>query len=709
MRKFFAFAFAVLFVIPLFAAERDTATSARVGAVRNSQAAARAPNLVTSMKTTPGATVPVTPQPATSTTTTAATAATPPQSTGCRQDYRDCMDQFCLLSEDEGYRCVCSDDIENSKPIIKDVMDLNDQADKAFNEDVERENYGVKAKLIFTKKDTGPDFTAWMNSGATDELGQDQDMGSNLYAMASEQCESKLDSCPDDKDMEILLYSRQITADCKTYAVLLQQKKTNAQQYLASGQAAVRTARASHLNETNLYNRGECLLAFRSCVQFKGECGQNFENCLDTNLLIRRGYACEDILDQCDAVRTDVQADWKKEIPDIIANAQAHQADFQRQNCFAKIDECLETNCGTATRADCLTSIQIASGICPVITECDKIAPGIKASTEKNRLTYFANQFCKTDLTNCFKDKCGENFTNEICTGQTIDAVSNLCLQKDLPFCKKYGKTEFQALVTMAMVQVKDAQMMVCINYIDDFLQRSGCGTDMSCIPVDASISALTDLPADQQAFIKTLNANTEKAVADFFDQIATDSIKINACKDAYKDKGSIFGEAKALGTIAAKQRMQNAFDAKTDEISRGKSLEDARTNCDNILANAKAQNPKDGNGKELTRDDAIKKGTEGNWTTDAVFEPDLRNCKLTQFSVVCEKSGVTTASAVGKNIAGGLAAGAGIGSGFGGLGAAIGAGVGAIGGLGLGFAQGAAAKKPECHEVGPIYVDRNI
>ena len=35
----------------------------------------------------------------------------------CRDAYRQCMDEFCLLDESEGYRCACSDNINKSKDL----------------------------------------------------------------------------------------------------------------------------------------------------------------------------------------------------------------------------------------------------------------------------------------------------------------------------------------------------------------------------------------------------------------------------------------------------------------------------------------------------------------------------------------------------------------------------------------------------------------
>ena len=67
----------------------------------------------------------------------------------CREAYRACMDEFCLLDESEGYRCACSSNIEKSKDLIQEIQKIQEEADKLYTEGVEREQLGAKARLVF--------------------------------------------------------------------------------------------------------------------------------------------------------------------------------------------------------------------------------------------------------------------------------------------------------------------------------------------------------------------------------------------------------------------------------------------------------------------------------------------------------------------------------------------------------------------------------
>ena len=149
-------------------------------------------------------------------------------SANCRDAYRACMDEFCLLDESEGYRCACSSNIEASKSLIQEIQKIQEEADKLYTEGVERENLGAKARLVFGESEaakkssraSGLSFSDWLKSGSDDEedgLGTDYDIGDYLYAMAAEYCESELEACGAKAEMEEMLYSRQVVADCKSF------------------------------------------------------------------------------------------------------------------------------------------------------------------------------------------------------------------------------------------------------------------------------------------------------------------------------------------------------------------------------------------------------------------------------------------------------------------------------------------------------------
>ena len=611
---------------------------------------------------------------------------TPAKSGDCRSAYRACMDEFCLLDESEGERCACSSNINKSKSLIKEIQDIQAEADKLYTEGVEREQLGARAKLVFGESESakkasrasGLSFSQWLNGDSDDGLSTDDDIGDGLYAMAAEYCAAELDACGTRADMEEMLYGRQIVADCKAFDAYLVDQKANALANKRTAESAVRKARLEMLDTTNKYNRGECLLAYRACISDKGGCGSNFENCLDADLLSRRANACENILDQCMAVRNDVLSDWEMEAESILVDASKYADKYARQTCLARIQDCLEIGCSTETNSACLTNVNVAAGVCPVIDECNEMIPGIK-SVVNDKLGYLRTQFCQNDVDKCLRNKCGENFTAPECVGKKTSEITALCPQTMFPSCK--NETQFDIIVQAALLQMDYQMMQGCLNHFGEELGKV-CGTDMACLPSDTTVETLQKLPnseAKMAALRQTVRDNASAAVDEFFKQFEKD-ITVAACRDSQKPAGrrslgdSVFNSAKMIAHISAENRALRALESKIAELSREQDIETARQACLNTY---KVEKKESGN-------------KNYSYIRSVSFEPDLRNCHVCRMQQVCEKGGETKATSALKSAAGGLSAGAaagtmvtpGWGTVIGGVVGAVGAGVmGAVAG----------------------------
>lgn len=615
----------------------------------------------------------------------------------CRDAYRACMDEFCLLDESEGNRCACSSNINQSKSLIQEIQEIQEEADLLYTEGVEREQLGAQAKLVFGESEaaqkssriSGVSFTEWINSGTEDEasLGADSDIGDPLYAMAAEYCASELEACGDKAEMEEVLYARMIVQDCKNFESYLKDQKTIAQSNKRTAEAAVRQARLQMLDTTNKYNRGECLLAYRSCIADKGGCGVNFENCLDADLLQRRANACENVLDQCMAVREYVLQDWQDESVSILAEAAKYADRNARGTCLARIQLCLEDSCSTETNSACLTDVNVAAGICPVITECEEMIPGIKA-TVNDKLGYLRTQFCQNDIDSCLRDRCGENFTAPECVGKSALEIAELCPQDMFPSCK--NETQFDIIVQAAMLQMDYQMLQGCLNYFGEQL-GAVCGTDMSCLPTDTQIASLVEVPetqADLAALRESVRANTQAAVDEFFVQFEQDKT-VAACQDSQKpaDRSSlgdsVFNSAKMIAQINAENRSMRELESKIAELSRQQDLEEAEQNCYNTY---QVETPD-------------KSSKNYSYIRSVSFEPALRNCHVCRMQQVCETGGQTKGTAGLQAAAGGLAAGASAGTMVSpGWGTAIGAVVGGVGGFFAGRSAG--GQEEFCQEI---------
>ena len=697
-------------------------SSARIGMVRNNQAGARMPAVSGSavVQTATGEVSTTVASKTAKETVSVAGVTTTTTSVGgdCRDAYRACMDSFCLLDESQGERCACSDNIDLAKNKIKAVLDIQAEADKLYSEGVEREQLGAKARLVFadnnvSTKVSSANFLSWLTGEdeedeAEDAVGEDIELGDALYDMAAKYCAAELEACGSKAEMESALYSRMIIQDCKSYDAYLADQKANAESNKRIAESAVRKARLEMLDTTNKYNRGECLLAYRSCIADKGGCGANFENCLDKGLLERRSNACENVLDQCMAVRDYVIQDWAAESKSVLAEAEKYADKNERATCLAKVQNCLEEGCSTSTNAECLSDVNVAAGVCPVITECDAKIPGFQ-SVVNDKLAYLQTKFCENDVDKCLQDKCGVDFTKPECVGKKPYEIAALCPQDMFPSCKT--ATQYNIIVQAALLQMDYQMLQGCVNYFGEQLGKV-CGTDMACLPIDATVESLVDVPDTEEGLAglrKTVVANSDAAVEEFFVQfekdktvaacadsqsvaVAKDSASVSKLKDKNPLGVSVFNTAKLLAKMAAENRNLRELDSKIAEIARSKDLEEAKKICLNTY---KPEKPE----KDDESEDSDKPKSNYSYIHTVSFEPDLRNCHVCRKQQVCEEGGESKATSALKAAAGGLSAGASAGTMVSaGWGTAIGGLVGGIGAGVLGAMSG--GKKQFCQEV---------
>ena len=690
----------VLCIVPYYMATANGAETSRVGVGRLTMSTGpgiSAKNIVTSKNDSEPVNNVVTNVPNNTSSTVVVVSNEPVVmgSQNCRAAYRACMDDFCLLSDGEGERCACSSNINKSKSLIKEIQQIQAEADNLYTEGVEREQLGAKAKLVFGESDaakrssrvSGLSFSEWLNSDDDDSLGADDDIGDGLYAMAADYCADTLYSCGSKADMEELLYSRQIIADCKTFETYLAEQKANANANKRTAEAAVRKARLEMLDTTNKYNRGECLLAYKSCIADKGGCGANFENCLNADLLSRRANACENVLDQCMAVRSVVLDDWDAEAQSILVDATKYADKYARQTCMARIQDCLEIGCSTETNSACLTDVSVAAGICPVIDECDDMIPGLKA-VMNSKLKYLGTQFCQNDIDKCLRNACGENFSAPQCVGKKTAEITALCPQSMFPSCR--NEKQFDIIVQAVLLQMDYQLMQGCVNYFSNELGRV-CGLDMACLPSDITVESLRTLPTTEDEIRdlrETVQASAKNAVNEFFKQFEKDKT-VAACRDSQKPAGrrglgdSVFNTAKLIANIGAENRALRQLETKIAELSREKDIETARQTC---LRTFQVESPD-------------KTNKNYSYIRSVVFEPDLRNCHVCRMQQVCETGGEDEKTSMLKAAAGGLSAGASAGTMVNpGWGTAIGAVVGAVGGGIAGYSMG--GKEDYCQEI---------
>ena len=624
----------------------------------------------------------------------------------CRAAYRECMDDFCMLDESEGGRCSCSNNIKQSKSLIQEIQKIQSDAELLYTEGVEREKLGARAKFVkFGESETakrasrtsGIDLVAWINGGGSAEsLAADEDIGDNLYDMAAESCEYILGQCdPKRAEMEERLYQREIVKDCKAFDGYLAEQKRDAESNKRTAQAAVRSATLDMLSTTNKYNRGECLLAYRACISDKGGCGVNFENCLDAALLNRRANACENVLDQCMAVKSFVLEDWTAESKMILAEAAKYADENMRLTCRTKVRACLEEGCSVTINSDekatglssgCLSNINMAAGICPIIDECEAKIPGIKADFQA-LLAELRTHFCQNDVDKCLRDKCGTNFTAPEYLGKKTSEIVAMCPQGMFTSCR--GEKYFDVIVSSVLLQMDYQMVNGCENYFAEALGRV-CGTDMNCLPGSDIVASLTEVPADEDELKAKVRAESKAAVTEFLKQFDNERT-IAACRSAQQPAGrrslkdSMFGIVRGIAEIGAENRYLAELESKLTQLKRASAVGTSRDWCLSTYAVEKKPSATDEN-------------KNYSYIKSVTFEPSLCNCHVCRMQRVCETGGESKLQSALKYGAGLASTGASAGVLAGGWGALIGAAGGAlIGGVGGAMSGG---KTDFCQEI---------
>jgi len=616
----------------------------------------------------------------------------------CRDAFRNCMDDFCLRDATEGERCACSSIIDRSKPILREISEVQSEAERIFSEDVEYEEQGIQAVKVFQDREPRGkkpriDFREWAKTGRmannAESLDEDFEIGDTLYAMAFDACKNRLDACPKDAKMEETLYSRLITNDCKAFNVFLEDQKKIAQQNVKTAEKAVRAARFKKLGETNKYlYPGDCLLAFKSCVSEKGGCGQNFEHCWagsdsDISLLKSRATACENILDQCRSSRTETVRLWNEEMPRIMKNAGKYVDKNQRNTCFARSRACLEENCSVSYnisnlvgKAGCLTDIKVARGICPVITECitllNKDGSGAGSSFEnviKGELGELRIAVCKNDIAKCFEENCGADFTKEKCVGQRLSKIQSFCPKENYQSCADYDQDKFETIISAALLGIDHQMYVGCVNRLSVRLGEI-CGLDMECLPAFTkiasakSISELEKLNVSQSRNKPTpMRQFVQDEVDSFFKRLQKDKEMI-ACKESPSAGNAIFETAKLLVTVQAEQRVEREFMGRVSELSLEMELDDAEEMCKKLGEDRKTalnamNKPMQRRGEFGKLEATPEEEQSGSWIVgEAFYNRELRVCEIQRVQRVCARGGESKGTALAKGYAGGTVQG---------------------------------------------------
>lgn len=348
--------------------------------------------------------------------------------------------------------------------------------------------------------------------------------GTELYNAANELCLAQVpDSCAGDIVFLQQLYSRQITSDCLGYKNSLAQQRTNAENELAAAESEVRTALQESFDSANKYDLGQCMVEFKKCMQTDDACGEDWENCVMTiasenmqnntatstagttvetvdtyditastmEMLNAKRPICENVLDQCVAVRDQVWPNFLREAAPTIKVAESIVESKFRQSCLTNISECIQTACrddiagkGIATMDACLSRPEMARSFCKVeIDPCERMEPLIWGYVE-DKLAAMRVDACTQEVKDCFTadTRCGPNFEN--CIGMDYDYIHDICPIDSLVVCKannpNFSMDDLDDMLMGLYLNIDNAMMEQCQNIVDQKMAEV-CGSTSDC------------------------------------------------------------------------------------------------------------------------------------------------------------------------------------------------------------------------------------
>ena len=233
----------------------------------------------------------------------------------CQAKYDGCMDAFCMLDNETGGRCICSDKNAEFDAILAEIEKLDQQSYKMATVGVERLEMGDDASAVLktaqsvadsiiaegnkvekatesTKTsrrtldlslwDTAVDFDAEEDIfGESNPIMESIDgkEGDALHTAAAKICANQIPECSKEINMLKAMYSQRVRSDCAAYENTLKQQKNASAQKLAAAEQALRQTALDQYRSANKYDLGQCTVEFKKCMQTTGGCGEDFAGC----------------------------------------------------------------------------------------------------------------------------------------------------------------------------------------------------------------------------------------------------------------------------------------------------------------------------------------------------------------------------------------------------------------------------------------------
>ena len=552
----------------------------------------------------------------------------------CFDKYFGCMDAFCIADNENGGTCMCSDDAARYDEQLETIKKTLAEAERISTEEVEKIQAGANADIIFnggeriynddgsivkagetkaTAKNTNA--LSWLfgddeedEEEEWDEIDLSDKVGRSLYNSAHDLCKKQMpESCAKDMTLLTQIYSRQIISDCKGLANSIAQKKAEADAALNQARAAVRSALKDSLEESNQYDRGECLVEYKKCMKSEDACGSDWSHCVFTiasenmqnnesssvagtkvdttnvyditastmEILESKRFICERVLDKCVAVRQYVWADFLREAAPTIRLAEQNIESQKRQSCLTDISDCIQKACkddiagkGTATMDACLSRPDMARSFCKIqIDPCERMEPQIWDYVVA-KLAAMRVDACTAEVKECFtsEDRCGPDFMN--CIGMDFNYIHDMCPVDKLVVCKQtnpnFKMSDLDEMLMGLYLNIDNKALDNCVKLAEEKMVEF-CGSTTDC----------NTFAADEYMGTNSLKSQKDGSIYRVTGMISFGAIKVGDAMGTVKDGGKVLKP----GEIGVK-----------DYVKEIKKQNKSVPNADSIISNIESE-----------------------------------------------------------------------------------------------------------------------
>lgn len=512
----------------------------------------------------------------------------------CYDKYYACMDQFCIVDNEMGGSCNCSDDITQYETALDEIQKMIAEAERISTEEVEKVKAGANADIIFggtrtydennnvvattaTKDKEVAKQSMWSAFYESEDEEEEDDSpissktGSALYQAAHELCEEELGkSCEKDMDMLTQIYSRQIVSDCKGLANSIEQKKQEAKTQLAQASADVRAALKESLEESNKYDRGTCMVEYKKCMMSADACGSDWGECVNTiasenmqnnkaksvkgkevetvisynitpstmERLESKRFICEKVLDSCVAVRDYVWGDFIRDVAPTIRLAEQNIESKKRQSCLSDISACIQKACkddiagkGEATMDACLARPDMARSFCKIqIDPCERMEPQIWDYV-KSKLAAMRVDACTQEVKDCYMADDRCGPDFSNCIGMDYNYIHDICPIDKLVVCK-------QANPNFKMTDLDEMLMGLYLNVDNKALENCERIAEEKMVELCGSSTDCDKFATDEYIGTSSVKSQKDGAIYRVTGMISFGSIKMGDASGTTVDGG---------------------------------------------------------------------------------------------------------------------------------------------------------------------------